>query len=97
MDTNNMQQGNYGYGTGGAAYIPPEYEPITMWGYFGYELLFAIPCIGFIVLIIMAIGAKNVNLRNFARSYFCFLIIIAVVGAILAVTGVGAGLLSSIS
>lgn len=69
--------------------IPEEYRPISMWGYFGYELLFSIPCIGFILLIVFALGGtKNVNLRNFARSYFCFLIIVVVLILILAATGV---------
>ena len=30
---------------------PEEYKPITMWGYFGYELLFSIPCVGIIILL----------------------------------------------
>ena len=69
--------------------IPEEYRPISMWGYFGYELLFSIPCIGFILLIVFALGGtKNVNLRNFARSYFCFLIIVVILILILAATGV---------
>ena len=56
--------------------IPEEYKPISMWGYFGYELLFSIPCVGFILLLVFAFGGtKNVNLRNFARSYFCYMII----------------------
>lgn len=54
-------------------------KPISMWGYFGYEILFALPIIGWIILIVHAIGAKNVNVRNFARSYFCLLIILAVI------------------
>lgn len=59
--------------------IPEKYKPISMWGYFGYELLFSIPCIGFILLCVFAFGGStNINLRNFARSYFCFLIIAAV-------------------
>jgi len=28
--------------------IPEEYKPISMWGYFRYELLFSISCIGII-------------------------------------------------
>lgn len=56
--------------------LPEEYRPISMWGYFGYTLLFSIPCVGFIAILIFAFGgAKNINLRNFARSYFCWLII----------------------
>lgn len=52
--------------------IPEEYKPISTWGYFGYQLLFSIPCIGFIFLVVFALGGtKNINLKNFARSYFC--------------------------
>lgn len=73
--------------------IPEEYRPISMWGYFGYQLLFTIPCVGFILLLVFALGgAKNINLRNFARSYFCFLIIMAVLVGILVSTGLLAGL-----
>lgn len=58
--------------------IPEEYKPITMWGYFGYEILFSIPLIGFILLLVFAFGGtRNKNLKNFARSYFCFYILIA--------------------
>lgn len=71
--------------------IPEEYKPIGMWGYFGYEILFAIPCVGFIVLLVFAFGGtRNINLRNFARSYFCFLIILVALALIIAaVFGIG--------
>ena len=59
--------------------LPEEYRPISMWGYFGYEILFSIPIIGFICLFIYAIGSKNVNKKNFARSYFCFTIIMCLI------------------
>lgn len=62
--------------------IPEEYKPISMWGYFGYELLFSIPCVGFIALLICAFGSKNVNVKNFARSYFCYMIIAAIIFAL---------------
>lgn len=68
--------------------IPEEYRPISMWGYFGYELLFSIPCVGFIILIVFALGgAKNLNLRNFARSKFCYMIVIAILVVVLMLTG----------
>lgn len=55
------------------------YKPIGMWGYFGYDILFAIPLIGFIMLLIFACGGtQNANLRNYARSKFCWFIIAAV-------------------
>ncbi len=59
--------------------IPEEYRPISMWGYFGYQILFAIPLIGFIILLVFSFGGtKNKNLRNFARSYFCYFILIVI-------------------
>lgn len=58
--------------------IPLEYTPISMWGYFGYSILFSIPVIGWIFLVIFALTASNINLRNFARSQFCVFIIWAV-------------------
>lgn len=68
--------------------IPEEYKPISMWGYFGYEILFSIPCVGFVLLLIYSFGGtKNVNLRNFARSYFCFLIVVVVICGIASMTG----------
>ena len=68
--------------------LPDEYRPTSMWGYFGYEILFSIPIVGFIVLLVFSFGGtKNVNLRNFARSYFCFLIVIVIFAIIVAIIG----------
>lgn len=89
--TSSNYSGN-GYSGGGYSNpedsIPPEYKPISMWEYFGYELLFSIPCIGFIILLVFAFGGtKNVNLKNFARSYFCFLIILLIFISLLSACG----------
>lgn len=55
-----------------------------MWGYFGYEILFSIPIIGLILLLVFSCGGtQNKNLRNFARSYFCFMIIVTVIVVII--------------
>ena len=59
--------------------ISYEYQPISMWGYFGYQLLYSIPIIGFIILIINAISHPNINVRNYSRSFFCGLIIALVI------------------
>ena len=68
--------------------IPEKYRPITMWGYFGLEILFSIPIVGFIFLVVYALGGtRNVNKKNFARSYFCFVIIFVVIAAIFVATG----------
>ena len=81
--------------------IPEEYRPISMWGYFGYEILFSIPIVGFICLIVFAIGAKNVNKKNFARSYFCYTIIVCLIAivifAIMMATGAASYVSQSIS
>jgi len=67
--------------------LPAEYRPITMWGYFGYSLLFAIPVVGWIFIVIFALTANNQNLKNFARSQFCVLIIWLVLICISAFSG----------
>jgi len=68
------------------------YKPLGMWQYFGLQILFAIPFLGFILIILFSLGVgSNINLRNFARSYLCAFIVIivllAVLCIILAVTG----------
>lgn len=68
--------------------VPSEYKPISMWGYFGYEILFAIPIVGFILLIIFSFVPKNKNLKNFARSYFCFMIVLLIIGVVLITSGI---------
>ncbi|WP_034447619.1 hypothetical protein [Butyrivibrio sp. AE2032] len=77
--------------------IPEEYRPISMWGYFGYEILFSIPVIGFICLIVMALGARNVNKKNFARSYFCYTIIVCVVALLIFAIAFFTGAISSLT
>lgn len=73
--------------------IPEEYRPIGAWGYFGYQLLFAIPCIGFIFLCVFALGGtKNINLKNFARSYFCVLLLSIIIGIIIAIIAAAFGI-----
>lgn len=71
--------------------IPEEYRPLSAWAYFGYQLLFGIPCIGFILLCVFALGGtKNINLKNFARSYFCMFLLIFIISVILiAIFGIG--------
>lgn len=77
--------------------IPEEYRPISMWGYFGYEILFSIPIVGFICLIVFALGAKNVNKKNFARSYFCYTIIVCVVAIVIFAIMMATGAVSALS
>ena len=76
--------------------IPSEYKPISMWGYFGYEILFSLPIIGFICLIIMSFAPSNKNLKNFARSYFCLFIISLVLTVVLVAIALATGAISSL-
>lgn len=46
-----------------------KYQPISAWGYFGIFLLVAIPVIGWILIIVWALGGcRKVNKRNMARG-----------------------------
>lgn len=59
--------------------IPEENRPLSPWAYFGLQLLFAVPIVGFIFLIIFSINGSNINRRNFARSYWCGLIVCLII------------------
>lgn len=57
-----------------------DYKPLGMWSYFGYDILFMIPFVGIILLIVFSVGGtSNINLRNYARSKFCLIIILSVI------------------
>ena len=77
---------NYGAPQGYSRYeeppIPAKYKPISMWGYFGCQLLFSIPFIGFIFILILAFGGHKKKIKNFARSQFCWLIIVIIIAGI---------------
>ena len=72
--------------------LPPQYRPLGAWAYFGYSILFAIPIIGFILLIVFSFSNSNINRRNFARSHWCILAIVAIIVAIILATAGTAGL-----
>ena len=61
-----------------------EYKPISPLGYIGYEFLFNLPGIGFIICIVLAITAKNKNVKNFALAQVILAIIVAVLTFIIA-------------
>lgn len=61
-------------------HVPAAYQPIGMWGYFGYDILFMIPIIGWIFNIVFALGGTgNVNLKYYARSKFCLTVLSLIV------------------
>lgn len=78
--------------------IPGEYKPLSPWAYFGWQLLFAIPVVGFVLLIVMSFAPKNKNLKNLARSYWCaLLIVVALIVTIVVLTLALGGSLSALT
>ncbi len=77
------------YGYGG----PERFRPLSPWAYLGYTILFAIPLVGFICLIVFSLSDTNINRRNFARSFFCGLVLSLIITGIFALLGIGSGLL----
>jgi hypothetical protein len=67
--------------------IPKEYKPLSMWGYFGYSILYSIPFIGLLFMIIFALSDKNINRRNYTRSFFLSFFIVVIFIIVLVVTG----------
>ncbi len=70
--------------------LPAKYRPIGAWGYIGYNILFAIPFIGFICLVIFACSSGNICRRSFARSYFCVMFLVLLLLAIVVGIGIAA-------
>ena len=78
-----------------------EYRPLSSWGYVGYNLLFAIPLVGFVCMIVFALDSSYIARRNYARSYLCLMLIgliIAIIAIILVlVFGISIAGLSSLN
>ena len=72
------------------SHLPEKYRPLSAWAYWGLTILFSVPVVGFIFLIIFALNGSNINRRSFARSYFCVLILAAIIIAVLFATGYAA-------
>ena len=80
--------------------VPEENRPLGPWAYFGYGLLFSIPVIGFILLIVFSFAGKNVNRKNFARSYWCWVILVIaliLIGVVILLTGILRGLTNGLA
>lgn len=73
---------NYAQNSSNEPQIPDEYKPLKPWTYFWLNVLFAVPVVGFIFLIIFSFVGGNYNRRNYARSFWCPVLIAAVAAAI---------------
>ena len=76
--------------------LPSQYRPLSAWAYFGYSILFSIPLIGFILLIVFSFSDDNINRRNYARSYWCAILIGLILGIIFLIFGVALGMAGGI-
>lgn len=80
--------------------IPNEYKPLSPWAYFGYNILFAIPLVGFILLIVFSLDDSNINRRNYARSFFIGLLLAVIITVVVIILSLllfgGIGALSNL-
>ena len=63
---------NYDYGS----------KSIKPWGYVWLNILYVIPVLGWLVWLINALFARNTNVRNHARSFFCAVVLVLIVAVI---------------
>lgn len=68
--------------------LPAQLRVLSPWAYFGLQILYSIPVVGFIFLLIHTFSAGNLNRRSFARSYWCGLLIIGGIALIVAIIGI---------
>ena len=66
--------------------LPEEYKPVSVGKYIGYSILFALPLVGFIMLLVTAFsGGTNKSLKNYARAMLVMYAIGVVLGIVLVV------------
>ena len=73
-------------------YTNEKYKPISPLGYVGYDLLYAIPILGLILLIVFAITAKNKNVKNYALGHILSVVIGIVLLTVLSAIALGTGM-----
>ena len=74
-------------GSSAAPYGSEVYKPMGAWAYFGYSLLFSIPIVGLIVNLVLCFNKTNINKRNYARSFWCWYVIVIITIIIASVSG----------
>lgn len=72
-------------------YDEKKYKPISPLGYIGYEILYALPVIGWLCVIIFSLAPKNQNVKNFARAQLIVVIFCICVGLIIGALAVASG------
>ncbi len=60
---------------------------LSAWAFFGYSVLFTIPIIGLIFNLVFCFNSSNITRRSFARSYWCWYVIVAIAAIIIVASG----------
>lgn len=68
-----------------------QYQLLSPWAYVGYGILFTLPVIGWILAIVFTLNDDNLNRRNFARGYWCGVLVAVIVVVILSIVGMVMG------
>lgn len=78
----------------GAGAGSPDGRLLSAWAYVGYGLLFLIPVVGLVCLIAFSCESGNLCRRSFARSYWCWTLIVLLlsVGAFILLRATGSPL-----
>jgi hypothetical protein len=74
--------------------LPAQFRILSPWAYFGLQILYAVPVVGFIFLLIHTFSSGNLNRRSFARSYWCSLLLSLIVMIVLSLA-MATGLIAS--
>lgn len=65
-----------------------QYRLLSPWACVGYGILFTLPVIGWILAIVFALNDDNLNRRNFARGYWCMVLVVVILSIVGMVMGV---------
>lgn len=57
-------------------------KPLSTIAYVGLILLFCVPCVGFVAMILMAVLAKNLNVKHFAQAACVWLVITVILSVV---------------
>ena len=73
-----------------------ENQPLSVGKFIGFQILFAIPCVGLILAIVFACGAvRNRNLINWARAQLIILGVVILIYIVLLMLGIGTAVFNS--
>ena len=68
-----------------------QYRLLSPWAYVGYGILFTLPVIGWILAIVFALNDDNLNRRNFARAYWCWVLVAVIAAIVVMIVGMVTG------